>query len=100
MLITPLYAIGAAGIAVGLFLVADIIGDRREAKVRDELEPQITQARVERDQWKAAHHVLLEDAKRADANSREKLKGAIAARDAAGRFERERPDGVQPNPTK
>ena len=86
----------AAAALLAAFWVADVIGDRREAKVRDELEPQITAARTERDAWKSAHKVLLEDAKRADANSREKLKGALGAREAAGLAERARPDGVQP----
>ena len=51
----------------------------------------VVQARAERDQWKAAHAKLMEDVKKADADAKEKLKGALAAKTAAEKAETAKP---------
>lgn len=77
-------AAAVAGMTV-LYLIVDAIGDRREEIVRAELQPKIDRAEFEREQWKSAHNKLLADAERLDAENKEKLKDALAAKAAAER---------------
>lgn len=68
---------------VGGWFVVDAIGDQRETIVVARLQPQIDRAEHERDEWKAAHQKLLDDAERLNVENQEKLKGALAAKAAA-----------------
>ena len=77
------WIVTALGILAGAWWVVDEIGDRRETAVRAELQPKIERAETERDSWKAAHKTLLEDAERLNAENKDKLKGALAAKAAA-----------------
>lgn len=79
--LTPIiWAIFASSILVGAWWVVDEIGDRREAKVEARLLPKINEARAERDQWKAAHQTLLDDAAKKDDENKELLDAALKAK--------------------
>mgnify|MGYP001563449288 CR=1 FL=1 len=82
--VTPIvWGVIASIVLGGGIWLFDEIGDRREAKVEARMQPQIDGARRERDQWKAAHQKLLDDAERLNAENHDKLKGALAAKAAA-----------------
>lgn len=83
------FAAFAAFAATAIWLV-DSYGDYRADQVRRELDPVIALRTTERDAWKGKVDQLLDEAKRLDDDNKEKLKGALAAKDRAEKLEADR----------